>query len=72
MKDAIYTGDEFIKRFEDTHSSIVDSICNQFIDSISACNPTRNDMSRADWLKVMMYRYKVVVRNEHIFFEPLN
>jgi phosphopentomutase len=70
MINKTYKGSEFVDKFENTHFSFVNDICNTFIDAISKINTSRTDMSRADWLDVMMYNYNVVINNQIVSFEP--
>lgn len=47
------------------------SISNQLIDYFIMCNPDRKDLSRADWLDVIIEDYVIIVGREGITIEPM-
>lgn len=61
--------DKFLDEL-DFESSL--QICDQLIDSMIVSNPTRKDMSRADWLTVIYNGYVAELTDSGVTFIPKN
>lgn len=69
MKNKQIPADKFLDSL-DFESSL--KMCDQLIDSMIVSNPTRKDMSRADWLSVIYNDYVAELTDSGVSFIPKN
>lgn len=67
MNNKQIPADKFLDEL-DFESSL--QICDQLIDSMIVSNPTRKDMSRADWLTVIYNDYVAELSDSGVSFIP--
>jgi hypothetical protein len=70
QKNTTISVNDFLAQCEQTNDPIAKHICDNFIKSMSMCNPHMKWMTGSDWLSVMMNDYSILFTDNDIQLVP--